>query len=808
MEPSTSVVSAADRKPNPAWPLTVPLIGLPIWWVLGVWQFMVLAMAIPMGIYLIRQRSIAVPRGFGLWLLWMVWLITGVLVLQVDAPSAVPGFNPNRYVSFLFRYAWYAAATITSLYVVNTRRVLSSQTIIRAVAWLFVWFTAGGMLGLFAPGIDSPSVLQSFLPDAVASNPFVNSLMRIRAAQVQDFLGPPIPRPSAPFFYTNQWGFATAISLPFFVAAWWNRGWRWRLAAVVVLAAGLFAVVSSLNRGVWVAVIAAVGLAIVQTVLQGRFKAIAVSIVVILATVVAVLFSPLGEVVAARLDNGDSDEVRGNLAITAVESAASGSPVVGFGSTRDVEGTFSSIAGGATDLCPRCEAPPLGSHGQLWLVTFSAGFVGVLLYVGFIVSQFVRTVRVRSSSAMAASASLLLLVVTLPFYDSIGIPILLGLLGVGLLARESRLPLPSLEGMVRPITRHLPLLGIALLLGGLAGQGANLILGVPVSATQRVLVPATELVPIPGVSTSTLDSEAQLVRSEKVITAVAEELDVPNMVVRNGLSVGAEPNTRVLLIKYESDTAETAKLGAETIVATFMLERKSLLEASSQRVQERYTRRELALEALQRSLRESVLATPSERLQVVLADIQAQWTSVLGVLAATDDTAQASAISVAVIDSPRGGAMVRVASGLALGLLIGIPLTWLYDRRYASLGTRMRRIPGGVAVLATVRSNGIVEAMGAVRNYTPVAGVLASSNSATSLTIASELDRLLPKGSHGGTRTLLIVDHQSRAGRVREILKEMMRAGMNPVGVILRGGEMSPIARHISVESEAIGDEK
>lgn len=809
MERPASVVFALDRKPNPAWPLTVPLIGLPIWWLLGVWQFMVLAMAIPMGIYLVRQRSIAVPRGFGLWLLWMVWLITGILVLQVDAPSAVPGFNLNRYVSFGFRYAWYVAATIVSLYVVNTRHILTSQRIIQAAAWLFVWFTAGGILGLYAPGIDSPSVLQALLPDSVASNSFVNSLMRIRAAQVQEFLGPPLPRPSAPFFYTNQWGFATAISLPFLVAAWWVRGRKWKIAMVIVLAAGLFAIVSSLNRGVWIAVLAAVGLAIVQTALQGRFKAIAVSTVVMLSVVVLVLFSPLSDLVNERLDNGDSDEIRGNLAITAVESAAAGSPIVGFGSTRDVAGTFSSIAGGASELCPRCEAPPLGSHGQLWLVTFGAGFVGVLLYVGFIVSQFVRTVRVRSPYAMAASASLLMLVVTLPFYDSVGIPIYLGLLAVGLLARESRLPLPSLDGLVRPVTRHLPLLGTVVLVGGLVGQGISMVLRDPVAATQRVLVPPTELVPVPGVRASTLDSEAELVRSETVITAVAEKLDVPDGLVRKGLKVGAEPNTRVLLVTYQSDTVETARLGAETAVAAFMQERAALVEASSDLVHERYAKRQMESAALHRSLRESVPAASGRRVWRALADIEAQWTSVSGVLATTGETAPASAISGVVIVTLGGKRVVLVASGLALGLMIGIPLVQLYDRRFVFLGRRpMRRGPGGVVVVATVPANGFPEAMAAVSSYTPVAGVLAGSESGSSLAMAAELDRQLPTGSHAGKRTLLIVDRRSRADSVRQLVQEMARIGMDPVGLVLRGRGHSPIGRRVSTDSEDSGEKQ
>lgn len=786
MNPSSPPLLDRQRNHNPAWPLTIPFVGLPIWWLLGGWQLVVLAMAIPMGIYLFRQRTVAVPRGFGIWLLWIAWLLTGVLVLQVDAPSAVSGVNPNRYISFMYRYAWYVAATIVCLYVVNTRHLLSTQTIMRAVSWLFVWFSLGGILGLVAPGIDIKSVVQSLMPDSIAGNPFVNSLFRVRVAQVQEVLGPPLPRPSAPFFYTNEWGFATAITLPFFVAAWWARGWRWRIAMVAVLTAGLYAVVVSLNRGVWIAILAAVALAVLQAALQGRFKAIVVSAAVILCALVMLLFSPLSDVLAGRLDNGDSDEVRGNLAITAVSSAAEGSPIVGFGSTRDVAGTFSSIAGGATELCPRCEAPPLGTHGQLWLVVFGAGFVGVALFAGFIAMQFLRTVKVGSTYAMASSASLLMLLVTLPVYNSVGLPIYLGLMGVGLLAREGSLSLPKLEELVKPTMRQLPYLIALFVLGGLVGQAVNVISPVPVAATQRVLVPATELVPVPGVRASTLDSEAELVRSAGVIEEVAEMVGVPEEEVRRSLDVSAEPNTRVLLVTYRSGSAETAMLGAETAVAAFVQRREGLLNAAGVRMQERYEQRQSELEVLQRTLRTAVLATPSERLQIVLADIEGEWSSVNAVLETlTDGTAQARAISGAVIDSDGGLAVVRVASGLALGLLVGILLTRVYDRRYVVLGKRrLRRAPGGVPVIATTPAGGAREALAAVSHYIPVAGVLAGSRSRSALAMASEMDSLLPEGGHGGTRVVVIVDHQSRAGRVREMLKEVANVRVNPVGLI------------------------
>lgn len=782
-----SITRTSDGRVDPVWPLSVPLIGLPLWWVLGVWQFMFLAMAVPMLVYLIRQRSIAMPRGFGLWLAWLAWLLTGVFVLQVDAPFAVPGANMNRYLSFAFRYAWYLAATIVVLYVVNTRRALDSQRIVRAVAWLFVWLVAGGLLGLAAPEVDLPSVAQVILPDSLANNSFIYSLTRIQAAQVQDVLGSFQPRPSAPFVYTNEWGFATAISLPFFVAAWWQRDRRWRFAMVCVLSLGLFAILASLNRGIWIALLAVLGLVVVQSALQGRFRAIAVAVTLVCVAAAVLLFSPLGELVSGRLDNGRSDEVRGNLAFTAIESAAQGSPIVGFGSTRDVAGTFSSIAGGSSEACPRCHAPPLGTHGQMWLVIFGSGFVGAVLFGGFLASQFIRTFRARSTCAVAASGVLLMLLVTLPFYNSVGIPLYLGLLGLGLLARESRRPLASLEGLLRPLARQLPALAVLIFVGGLAGQGVHMVLGAPHVATSRVLVPATELVPVPGVRASTLDSEAALVQSTLVVEAVAVALDVPSETARAGIAVGAEPNTRVLLISYESNQAETAQQGVEVVVATYMELREALLADSSALVRERYLRRQEDLDAVYRETRSYARRGQGAHLWDVLASTEKQWVSASNILLNADDGPPVRVISHPTVATSSDARMIRVSTGLGIGLLAGLVLVLAYDRRYLLLGRQAgRRLGEGVPVVATIRPESAQELARVVRNYAPVAGVVADPDDPVSRTLVTALDRDLPSGTHEGRRTVIVVDRASKAGRIRRLVQDAMGAGVDPVGLILR----------------------
>ncbi|WP_458040314.1 MULTISPECIES: hypothetical protein [Bacteria] len=772
---------------NPAWPFTVPLVGLPIWWLLGIWQLMFFAMAVPMAVYLLKQRRILMPRGFGIWLLWILWLLTGLLVMQVDAPGTVSGVNTNRYLSFGFRFGWYLVATIAVLYVVNTRRVLSSDKIMQALAWFFVALVGGGVLGLVAPGIDFPSALQAVLPDSIASNPFVNELTRVQTAQIQDLLGEPSARPSAPFIYTNEWGFATAISMPFFVAAWWVRGRAWRIAMSFVLAVAAFTIIASLNRGVWIAILAGVALAIVQAALQGRLKAIAVAGVIAVGASALILFSPLGDMVLGRLANPRSDDVRGDLAGTAVETTAQGSPLLGFGTTRYVLGTFSSIAGGATDACPSCEPPPLGTHGQLWLVIFGAGFIGAALYVGFIASQFLRHVRATSAYSMAAATGLLLLLVTLPLYNAVGIPLYIGLIGIGILARESPRPLPSLQESIRPFIRRSPVLLLCVLLGGLAGMGYNLVAGVPVVATQRVLVPASELVPVPGVRTSTLDSEAVLAGSSRVVGAVADTLGVPFDEAQRGLRISAEPNTRVLLITYEATTQAQAQLGAETAVGVFLDERAALLEDAAADVAERYRSLQEQLDVIYGETRPIALEAQRGHLWDTLGEITRQRNEIADVLAQLNEAEEARAISGAVIVQAESTTTVRVASGMALGLLVGLALIWIYDRKFLRIGDRpSRRAEIGVPVIAGYSGDGTATIQ-TIEAYAPIAGVIADAASARARDLAARLERSLELDDHAGARTIVVVDSRSRADDLRRLIHEIESAGLNPVGLVLCG---------------------
>ncbi len=420
------------------WPLFALFAGYPVWWLLGLGQFACFVFAVPMVHHLLKRSRIEVSKGVGVWLLFLVWVTGGVLLLQVAAPGTVDFDSYTRYITFFFRLLWYVCAFVVLLYVANTRDTISNSRLARAFGAMFIVVVAGGWLGMLLPGLDFKSAIEYVLPSSLANNGFLNALIHPRAAQVQAFLGYEHARPSAPFAYTNIWGLNFAAFLPFFVLSWIRPKVRWRRSVgFTILALSIVPVIGSLNRGLWLALIVTTVFIAVRYAVMGQVRMLAAVGAVIVAVTATILLSPLSTLISDRQAHQHSNEGRENLGSLTIDSVTSGSPLLGFGTTRDVLGNFNSIATAATATCPGCSPPALGTQGQFWLVLFSQGFVGVALYFGFFIGQLIRHVKRRSAYAVAGSAVLVTHLVTTPVYSAPG-PALLAIMGgVGLMWRAS-----------------------------------------------------------------------------------------------------------------------------------------------------------------------------------------------------------------------------------------------------------------------------------------------------------------------------------------------------------------------------------
>ena len=405
------------RLLSPGWPLTLLLVGYPLFWALGLVAFVVQILAIPMGIELLRRRPIRVPRGFGIWMLFLIVSAAGILVLGVDPPGTLPDSPTGRLIGYAVRESTLVAVTILFLYIGNlSERELPDRKVARLMAVFFLVVTGFGILGLVLPRGSFRSPLEILLPHNLVAVPYIQRLVHPSFAQVQDLGGGALPRPSAPFAYTNTWGSQLSLLAIWFIVAWIVFGTRrQRIAAAVVLPVALVTLFLSLNRGVWLGVLLSVVLVAVALARRGKTLPLAALALSIAVGAVVLLGSPLHGVLQQRLENGKSDSVRAFTSKRAVELAVD-SPVVGLGSTRVAVGSQQSIAIGKSPRCPLCGNVNIGTNGFLFTLLVSTGILGTLLFFGFWVDQAWRSRKDHSTVTTAGQITLVLAAFYCLFY--------------------------------------------------------------------------------------------------------------------------------------------------------------------------------------------------------------------------------------------------------------------------------------------------------------------------------------------------------------------------------------------------------
>lgn len=415
---STAVYRAEAAAPLPHWPLTLMVAAYPVWFVLGLSGFMWVALAFPMAGALLRRRGLVAPRGIGWW----------AVFLAAVAASAVSIDSAPRMAGYVLRFGYYAAATVFLLYLLNGGDGVSVRRIVRAFNLLWVFAIVGGYLALVLGAFTFHSPMWYLLPKPLLDNDLIHTLVTPGFADVQDIIGFPVPRPKAPFAYTNSWGSMVALTTPFALAALANPriGLSPRLIRGVLVAA-VIPMVISLNRGLWLSLGVGLVYAAVRLGMGGHRRLVA-RLAVSGAVLAAVLvLSPLGGLVTSRVETGHSDHDREGLAAAAIHGAME-RPLFGWGAPRP----------NVRDL------PSIGTHGQIWLVTFSHGFVGAAGFLGALGSFLWWTRRQVTTTGLWAHAVVLVGIIQLPFYLMIPNALFAVMAGVAVALRCQREPVDDL----------------------------------------------------------------------------------------------------------------------------------------------------------------------------------------------------------------------------------------------------------------------------------------------------------------------------------------------------------------------------
>lgn len=421
-----------------AWPVTALLVGWPLWWALGVAAYMPLFVAIPMAWRMYRWRAtgsrrIRVPRGFGLWVLFLIVMVASVTMVSQAAPDTVPSPPSHRVISWALRAVQYFACTIVLLYAGNlTEREFPRKRLAWQLGLVAVYAVVFGFIDIGLAGLSFSSPLAVLIPSSIQqADPTIANMVHPALNQAHLFGGR--GRPSAPFTYANWWGENLAFVFPWLLVAWRGLGTRrQRLIATIVTAVAIVPIIMSFNRGLWIAVVISALYLAVRLAMQGKGAMLGALFAGFALIAAVVLFSPLHNLISERLSSAGSATGRANLAVLVVEGVEE-SPMLGYGDTRHARGSQESITLGRTAGCTECGNADVGVNGQIWLLAYTDGLPAAILYCAFFGYGIWRYRRDRSLYGMAGELVLLLSFVFMWVYTQLGPPLVFIMLAYVLL---------------------------------------------------------------------------------------------------------------------------------------------------------------------------------------------------------------------------------------------------------------------------------------------------------------------------------------------------------------------------------------
>lgn len=180
------------------------------------------------------------------------------------------------------------------------------------------------------------------------------------------------------------------------------------------------------------------GLAVVAVVvvarfaLQGKFKPVAALVGVCVLGLIVASQLPFLDRLDDRLDTSGTNVARVSVYAETIERTLA-APIFGYGAPRPAD--TSSVL------------PPAGTQGQVWMVMFSHGFVGVGLFLAILLWFAWRALRLRSSVGVVISGILVAFFVEVFYYGVLGAGLCVIFITAAIAMRESLVDakLPALK---------------------------------------------------------------------------------------------------------------------------------------------------------------------------------------------------------------------------------------------------------------------------------------------------------------------------------------------------------------------------
>ncbi len=410
------------------WPLVVLFVAFPLWWLLGLSAVIWSVITAPLLVALIWRQRTKAPAPIVLWLVFTSWVLMSGL--QLDSGTKI--------TTFTYRLTLYICGGLLFLYVYNLPRSrwLDMRVLrILTIFWMIV--VIGGYVGILGGTHSFPSLIEYLLPTRLETRSFVQELVQPVLANVENFFGFPVPRPSAPFPYTNNWGGNIAVLTPVaFAAMSATRAGLRRRVIVIFLIASLVPMVVSLNRGMFLSLGVGVLYVAIRLAMRGRVATLVSLLMLMVGLAVLIAVTPLRHLVVANLSSshGHSNVTRISVAQQAI-AGADHSPLFGYGEPRAVTGQ------GGT--------PPIGTQGQLWMVLYSDGYIATALFIGFFLAVLWQTRRAAGTAGLWLHAVPLIALTQITVYGWLPVELQVIMVVAALAYRHCWRPVPA-PGLLGP----------------------------------------------------------------------------------------------------------------------------------------------------------------------------------------------------------------------------------------------------------------------------------------------------------------------------------------------------------------------
>jgi hypothetical protein len=376
---------------------------------------------------------------------------------------------------------------------------------------------------------------------------------------------------------------------------------------------------------------------------------------------------------------------------------------------------------------------------------------------------------------------------------------------------------PTVNYYFEVVRRHIVAFVVVVLVGMLVGAAYEHEFGLPARATQSVFVPQETGVLARGSQPLTIDTVANLITAQAVLTAVQASQDRHLSLdkIQSLMRITATPNSRILHIEFTAAGANQAAAGASAAVNALVIQYSQLVTADHDRDLTSLTVRADALTKDLLAARTALLAggnaeNPTFRRQVGILRNHAKSAYVNVARLRGTTVSPIERLGNPIVHQSHDGLVLHVSVGIALSLVVTAFLAWLLDGRWVRVRARRRlasrtKLPVLIEVLPAVGqdqnqrqrrqrrgdqvigTSSLALAAQALRTHTPATGAAATSGRVAMRVAAAYIDEALsgrPKTA-GPPGVLIVTAEGVRLREIARVQHWVEATGQQAVGIVL-----------------------